>query len=261
MARAGRNIAVGVGAASALGAAIFAANVARKASDEGEPAMPAKDAPAIFEVCLKTDLALVRGADKKCYSAGEAAALLDLAVIDDQGSPVALQLSHPSDETRAPESVTTCNAYGAYVSEGWYAMTAREMAHEAYFVRACGVLHLLATAAPASVSYFENDELSLGDVEALAAGAPFGIGEAAAQAGRAEKLRAHFWRIASGAQVAVLQEIAYADFNGDGRGDMLVFVALGVEGGSAGASLAGLIDKPGPEGPVTFIEWRRPPEP
>ncbi|HOP19251.1 MAG TPA: hypothetical protein PK585_04145 [Amphiplicatus sp.] len=209
------------------------------------------------DICLKADMPLVAGMARRCYAPAEFAAFMDSPVLGGDGAPVSVRLAHPTDMTREPESVTTCNQYRARIAEGWYAETARDMAREGFFTRACGVVSMLAEARAPEVTYFDDGACTAGDIEAFAASAPIGFtegGEPSATSAGVERAGESEWAISSGDQKARLQEFAHADFNGDGRGDMLVFIHMSVEGGSASASRIGYLDKPSASGPVTFVE-------
>jgi hypothetical protein len=259
MARKRTLIMLAAGTATAAGAAVIAVNVARHTEERRLPSGLAEIGGATSEICLKAEIALVEGAEKKCYAPPEIAGLLGRAVLNNDGAPVALQLSHPTDDARAPETVTTCSAYEARTGEGWRALTTREMSREAYFIRACGVLAMLRQARFADVSYFKNGALTEEDVRALAAASAFGIGEGGGELERVEHIDETSWRLSFGDQYADIQEFAHADFNADGRADMAVFINLTVMDGTARAGLAGYLDKPPPPGAVRFIEWRQPP--
>jgi hypothetical protein len=242
----------GGGIAAALAA--IAVGIGLVTRENGAP--PAVSAAGEQAVCLKTDIPLIEGADKKCYAPSEVAALADRAVLDDQGAPATVELSHPTDVARAPQTAASCRQYEALAGEGWYALSSRDIRREAYFRRACAVLDLLEKARLPDVTYFEGGALSEADVESLAETAPFRIGpveEAGAGETTISKEPDSAWRIASDGQIALLQEIAHADFDGDGRGDMLVFVAMRLEDGTATASMAGLLEKASASGPVAFV--------
>lgn len=259
MARRRTLIVLAAGAVTAASAAVIAVNVVRHTEERILPPGLAEIGGPTSGICLKADLALVEGAEKKCYTPPEIAALYDRAVLDNDGAPVALQLSHPTNEKRAPETVTTCSAYETRTSEGWYALTTREMSREAYFIRACGVLAMLRQARFADVSYFDNGALTEEDVRSLAIVSPFGIGEGGGQFEGVERLNETTWRLSFSDQYADLQEISHADINADGRADMAAFVNVAVRDGTARASQVGYVDKPPPPGGVRFIEWRPPP--
>lgn len=252
--RARRNIAIGAGAAAAVGAAVLAGTFIRRADMDAPPESAVEAVASPAAICLKGDPALVEAVEGKCFAPGEIAAFLDRPVLGNDGKPLALSLTHPGDETRPPETVTTCKEYNARIDEGWYALTTREMRRQDFFIRACGVLDMLARARRARTGYFENDALDRRDVAMLAASGPFGLAAAAAAPPTVEATGDFRWRIASNGQQADLQELAYADFSRDGRGDILVFVTVTAQAGTARASLVGYLHKDSPQGPVTFIE-------
>lgn len=256
MARRRTLIILATGAVSAASAAVIAVNVARHTDEQRLPTGLAEIGGPTSGICLKADLALIEGAKKKCYTQAELAELVDRAVLDNDGAPVVLQLSHPTDDERAPEAVTTCAAYEARAREGWYALTTREISREAYFLRACGAIAMLRQARFADVSYFEGGALTEEDVRALAAATPIWFGEVGGDVESVEHVSETTWRLSLGDQYADLWEISHADFNSDGRADMAVFIYVAVSEGTARASEIGYIDKPPPPGSLRFIEWR-----
>ncbi len=205
-------------------------------------------------LCLKTKIAFAAGADRGCYSRADIAALMNAPLLDDRGAPATVDLSHPTDYDRPQATAATCADWRRLTGEGWYALSTREMRREAWFVRACGTLALLEVARRPDLSHFEGGDASQADMESLAAAAPFGIGEAGAAAPMSvAKSGAAEWRLSGSGQSVVIQEIAHADFNADGLGDILVFASLGVEGGTAAASETGLLEKRKASGPVRFV--------
>lgn len=242
----------GGGVAAAIAA--IAVGTGLLSNDKG--AAPGSSEAKEQTICLKTDITMIEGADKKCYAPSEIDALTDHSVLDNQGAPVDVELTHPTDVERAPEKAATCRQYDKLADEGWYALSSRDMRREAYFKRACGVLDFLTHAKKPDVTYFKDGALSETDVDSLAGTAPFHIGPSK-EPGLSEttisKQPDGTWRLISDGDVALLQEIAHADFDGDGRGDMLVFVSVGAQGGTATASMAGLLQKAAASGPVAFV--------
>ncbi|HXI86337.1 MAG TPA: hypothetical protein VNH64_02680 [Parvularculaceae bacterium] len=240
----GGGVAVIAGAATVIGVSL------RQAPEKGAVEKPA----SAYAVCLMSELPLIKGADKRCYKPEALAALEDAPVIGGDGEAASVALSSPTDASAPTKDASTCREYNQLTNEGWYAMTAADMRREDYFKRACGTLVLLGEARAPEATYFENGELSEGDVRSLAQTAKFRIGpeEAPEAAPVVAKDEGSAWRITTGEQVAIIQPIAHADFNADGRGDMLVFVAMRIEGGTATASEIGLVEKAGEDGPVTF---------
>ena len=130
------------------------------------------------------------------------------------------------------------------------------MRREAWFERACGVLSMLERARTPDATHFAGDRLTAADMTSLAKETPFRLGDddAAATAtpstvsGGADGV----WTLSAGGQSAVVQEIAHADFNADGLGDVLVFVSLSVEGGTATAAEVGVVEKKAADGPCAY---------
>lgn len=253
-------IAIGAGAAILAGASVFTVISTQQSGERGPEAMAGKNAGAKGEICLTEPLALVEGFDAKCFAPDQIASLFNRPVLDVQGAPVKLRLTPPDDQDGA-QDVATCAEYTQKTGAGWYAMTSLDMRKEAFFVRACGVLAMLQAARPAEVSYFEGDALTTREIESLAVSSPFGITERDVKPSPATIAQAgeNRWRITFDSQIVDLQEIAHADFNADGRGDILVFVSITAVNGTAQTSRIGYLDKSAPKGPVRFIEWRPPP--
>lgn len=246
-------IMVGAGA-SAAGAAAALYIAATTLAPKHAPDRPVGGDEAGF-VCLRTDIAFLAGAGKGCLSRGDVAALSAAPVLDDSGAPVSVSLSHPTDYDAPQAQAATCGDYRRLTADGWYALSTRELRREAWFVRACGVLDMLGRARAPDVSHFEDGRMAQADAAQLAAGPPFLIGESAqAVVGAAARIGDAAWRISYPTGEAVIQEIAHADFNFDGRGDIFVFVSLSAQGGTATASETGLVEKNAADGPVRFVK-------
>lgn len=244
---------MGAGGAAAVVAAIVA-GVSLQHSGERTPKAP--DRADGFEVCLKEGWSPVEGAAGRCFTPDEAAMLAERPVLDDDGAPVSLSLSHPSDRSRELAIADNCAAWRRLAAEGWFALSTREMRREAWFVRACGTLALLEGARLPRESHFAEGALTEADLRSLAGSGRFRIGPVS-EGGSGEVAidrDGAAWRLFAAGSRARLQEIAHADFNEDGRGDMLVFIVTQAEGGTATASAVGILDKPAAEGPVTFID-------
>ncbi|MBI1366487.1 MAG: hypothetical protein GC153_11110 [Alphaproteobacteria bacterium] len=244
----------GLSAALAGGAVAIGVALRHESGERAPTAAPAVAAAKPYAVCLKTAFPLIKGADKKCYDPAGLDALEDQPVLGAASAAETVALSSPTDASSPTKDASTCREYNQLTDEGWYAMTSREMRREDYFKRACGALALLRRAKAPEVTYFADGELTEEDVRSAAAHARFLIGPAGTPAPEPviEKGAGESWRIATGDQIAILQPIAHADFDDDGRGDMLVFVAMRIEGGTAAASRLGLLQKSADGGPVTF---------
>lgn len=213
------------------------------------------------EICLRNDVAFFDGAKKGCVTKSDLKAWFSAPVLDDNGAPVTVKLSHPTDINRDLSVVKTCAEYVSLKKQNWYSGTTRAMRREAFFERACGMLTYLAGAEAPVISHFENGLASRSDVASLSAGPPFKfVGNVEADA--LEPLSQHqiniqalsdgVWRVSAGGQSARVQEIAHADFNGDGVGDILSFISIGVDEATATVGVVGLMEKPSMADPVRF---------
>lgn len=228
---------MGAGAAGAAAAAIFTQPL--RNVDE----TPANSERGAYEVCLKTDMPLFVNAPARCYDHEALLALLDERILDLQGNAVTVTMAHPSDATVAQASCRTCRDYREMSFDGWYAATTRAMRREGYFVRACGALSAMFDAQAADREFFNNGSPESEEVAALKG--VLRIGETApdADAVIVEQPGAFQWRIAADNQFVEIQELANADFDNDGVGEILVFLAGGTNGGSALFYDVGLIQK------------------
>ena len=209
--------------------------------------------------------ALVAGAGPGCYQDDELSALVDAPLVREDGTPLSLELSHPTDY-QLSEDVRTCRAYRDRVAEGWYAMSSRDMAQEAFFVRACGVIDALADSREPRVSYF-HPKTAEQDLASMAAEALpfFGEGDGAAGAASLGELEARGdasakttpkgeWIIEREHTLTVIQPLAQADFTGDGVEDVLVYVHVRALDGTASTGMLAVLTKTAPDAPVRLTK-------
>ena len=247
-----RTMIAGIGAAGAAGAAVVTGLTLRHTEEDQAIALIADPHT---EVCLRTELQFFASAKKGCLNKAEIGGWRTAPVLDNAGAAVQLNMAHPTDLQRDFAIVKTCAEFRAKEASGWYAGSTREMRREAFFSRACGVLSYLLDAKTPQRSFFKDGALTLEDVRSLGEGPPFGIAsaedatDATMDAAPAED---GVWRLSAGPQVARVQEIAHADFNNDGVGDVLAFVAIGVNDASAAAGAVGYLEKTDPDSPVRF---------
>ena len=246
-------------AAAAAGAlAVLAAGAVATLSTRGG------DGPAVaeqgFEVCLRSAIGVSLDEQRPCLDAAELDRLADRPVTDDAGRQVEITLSHPSDRLAPLAVVQTCREYDARRAADWAAMSSRELRRDGYFVRTCGVLAVLRGARRPQSRHFQNDSLAADDVaEMLAAGA-FGMAGATDGADvptpsgdlQVEMEAPSVWRFTLGDAHGRLQEIAEADFDGDGVSDILAFASFWTSSGTARADMLGLVLKPGADAPSRF---------
>ena len=207
------------------------------------------------QVCLLSDIELVEGMTKGCYSLGEIRNMMERPVVAQGDRLAAVGLSHPTNEMAPIEIVNTCAKYDELKSAGWYPLSGREMRRESYFTRACGALRMLMMSSEPRETFFDKDGCTEEDMRSLAGMTLPAVRESAEATpsdlaiNRTEPGK---WRLSTTAEDAVMQEIAIADFNEDGLGDVLVFMAAGASGGTAYVDQLGFLEKKAPNGEVTF---------
>jgi hypothetical protein len=222
-----------------------AVSAAPAAASAPAPAAVAAAAPAAT-LCVR-GVAFVESQKDGCFSSADFEAMRDRAVVGADGAPITMELSSPSDAAAPPALVSTCVEYDMRSRAGWYPLSNAEMRREEYFRRACPALKLMAGARPAKAGHFAGEALSDADAAALCADPNFGF---AANA-KAEAEGPGQWRLSDGVREAHMREIAYADFDGDGFGDIMVFISMRTEAG-AGRALTGLAMKSAADAAPTF---------
>ncbi len=211
-----------------------------------------------FALCLKNEVAFFEGLPAGCYSRAELAEFRDAPVIDRGEKAVAVAMTHPSNASIAPEQCTTCREFSELRWRGWFASSSYDMRREAYFVRACGVLDLLMKAEPASLNYFEESGLTADEIAAIGADAVLRVGgDPEIDKGTlvvlvVEKAGDAVWRLTTGGQETRLEEIATADFDGDGIAEILAFLVAGPAHGTARVAEVALLEKDSSDSPLVL---------
>lgn len=249
---------VGASALAVAAAAATFAGLQFQPRDKTAPDVAARETtpatlPADPEkmICLQTTAPLALAIKRACYPPATFEAARDSAVLDDEGAPIALEMAHPQDAAAPTTTVRTCADYDGLAAADWYAMSAKDMRREERFVRTCGALRALAAAKPPTATYFEGGRLSDADIASMTAGQTFSIGEASIKA-NAVRTGDGQWSASDDAAGYLVQELAHGDFDGDGLGDVLVFVRLGAKGGSAAGATLGIAQKFAEGGPCSF---------
>lgn len=195
-----------------------------------------------FQVCLSQDMDLVGIAAGSCWQIHELGSLMDKPISKSAG--VQLELTSPQSMTERA-AIVSCRDYVQRVEAGWYAMTSRDMAVEASFKSACGVISAVAAARQARISYLARSD-GLADIHLLGEEMLPSFGGAAvrkrprtlaemARDGDCQILEANrrTLRLSYDNTIVVYRLLAVADFDGDGYEDMLVTEGVRAEGGTA----------------------------
>ncbi len=204
---------------------------------------PVGEAPlvgaAVFddaEICLLTDISFLPGDQAGCIDRGALADWEATPLVDPERGALTVSMTHPTDASRDAAVCRTCHEFREYTFDGWYALSSRDMRREAFFVRACGAIKMLRNAQIPDQSYFPDDGLEAGDVASLAAEHLLRLGDdPAVTPGNPEidRIGPSVWRVAAGGQTVRIEEIAMADFDGDGRAEILAFLSARPDEGTA----------------------------
>ncbi len=235
---------IGAGAAAAAGVTVVTQTLPNKETERLSHA-------SAWEVCLKSDLSFFADIPAECYSHEQVRNMANAPLVDRQGARVSVSMTHPTDMSADPVEVGTCRDYRKASSDGWYALTSREMRREAYFIRACGTLAMLSEAQQAEHAYFDNGSPRSEEVAALASTMTFGE-RAPSGAVRADRSEDYVWRVSGGDFSVAIHEIANADFDNDGVEEILAFTAGAPEGGTAAFYETGLLEKDAANAALAF---------
>ncbi len=248
-----RPIVMGLGAAGALSAAAVTGVAVMRNDRPAEPVRASLANAAGETVCIKSNVRLVDGMSAACYGRAQYEAMRDRAVIAADGSAVRVSLAHPSDAAAPAETAGTCAEYDSLISEGYAALSNADMRREEYFRRACGALTLLSKAAPARRSNFAAGKAAIEDVRSMATTDAVGFGEAEPSTNvEVAEVSAGVWKVLIGQGETMVYEIAHADFDGDGGGEILAYLTVGAAGGTARTGTIGLMEKTSAGGPCGF---------
>ena len=153
---------------------------------------------------------------------------------------------HPNEYSVPEREVTDCSQFGELSMEGWGGMTSADMADEAYFERYCGlqsiakIAHAARTSAfdPAGLTESEIGEVPAQDWPTLAPKEP----ERQAPNIHQAKDDARTWIAETTTLTMRVHDVALADFDDDGVGERLLFIAARARGGTAGFATYALLD-------------------
>ena len=243
-----RGLMVGVSALAALSGAVATGVYVKRNSETQAQAIAAADDGA----CVKNRVSLVEGMPQECLTSAQYEALRDRPVISADGSPITVNLIGAAANTET-ETVRNCVEYDARMRDGWYALTSADMRREEYYKRACVSLSLLVKAKPAQSTNFAGDHADAEDIKALAMGDAIGFAEVGAPVDvGVTSVADGVWKVTIGQGETMIYEIAHADFNGDGLGEILAYLSIGSVDGTARTGSVGFLEKRSPEGPCYF---------
>ena len=242
----------------AVSAGVFGLSL-RRAVDE-----PPLVGAAVYddsEVCLLKDISFLPGDQDGCFARSALAQWESTPLVDPERGALALSMTHPTDASRDVAVCTTCREFREYRFDGWYALSSRDMRREAFFVRACGVIEMLRYAQAADQSYFADDGLEAGEAASLAAEHLLQLGDDPAIApGNPEidRIGPSSWRVVAGGQTVRIEEIAMADFDTDGRAEILAFLTAGPTDATARVFDVVLLEKDSADAGVSLspVEFR-----
>ncbi len=156
---------------------------------------------------------------------------------------MSVSMGHPTDFEKPTERVKTCHRFAMLKRDGWGGVSSVDMADEAHFDAKCGIVELAKRAELPADTSFVTGQLTREHLEALAiADWPNIGGDDNSSTALVTKQGEGVWLAEYGVMFAVLSEIAHADFNKDGHGDMLVFLLASPMDGSAQISYYALIE-------------------
>lgn len=248
-----RPIVLGLGAAGALSAAAVTGVAVLRSDRPAEPARASLANAAGETVCIKSNVRLVEGMGAECYVRAQYEAMRDRAVIAADGSAVRVSLASSTNAAAPAETASTCAEYDSLIAEGYGAATSADMRRDAYFRRACGALSLLSKAAPARRTNFAGGKAAIEDVRSMATADALRFGEPQPAATvEVTEVSAGVWKLLIGQGETMIYEIAHADFDGDGGGEILAYLTIGAAGGTARTGTIGLMEKSSASGPCGF---------
>lgn len=172
-------------------------------------------------------------------------------------------LAHPTDMSVAERTVTNCTDFNTLKGEGWGGLTSADMADERWFLARCGLFILAERATVPTYSAFADGRLSEGTIYAIPAKDWPQIGEPVGDIDltltkptnpKTKRAAERFWTVEYGNMRMLVSEVAHADFNGDGYGDILVLMnGAPRDRGTLRVTRYGLVEKSG-TGQVTLRE-------
>ncbi len=247
-----RGLITGIGALAAAAAAGTGVYVNGQNAPAAAPSAAELRVASAPSVCIHSNVRLVEGMTRGCLTPADFEALRDRPVLGGDGKAVEVNLAGPDPQSN-DAAARTCAQYDSLSAEGWFALSNADMRREEYFKRACGALSMLVKAKPAQSTHFSGGAASAEDIRSMASHDALAFGPGAPSASVVvSSVEQGVWDIEIGNGETMVFEIAHADFNGDGLGEILAYVSVGAIGGTARTGSIGLIEKPLADGPCEF---------
>ncbi len=217
------------------------------------------------KICLLSEAPFFQGLKAGCYSNKEIADLYDRDLVNERGASVTVQMTSPPEAPQAFDNCRTCSDYNRMRRLGWFALTGRDQRREEFFGRACAMLDFLNKAADSQETYFAQSRLVSQDIEKIptksliqfsawpnAESGDFSPEEQINRTNSEAPDENGNWVVKLDEQWLIIQPLAHADFDGDGIGDMLVFMRTQLDDASAFASSVGYLSKFSDDGALSF---------
>ena len=152
-------------------------------------------------------------------------------------TPLTVTLADPDDLAAPEREVGTCDAYLPLKRRGWQALTSADMDRDLRMNRFCGLIAMARRAERPSRGGLTR--LTYGGLETVPPEDWPSLGPAAGEARLDDPAIAleadddRLWRIDGEAVSISLRDVGAADFDGDGRAEVLVHAGLAARGGTA----------------------------
>ncbi len=171
-----------------------------------------------------------------------------------------VKMVHPTDFAEPERQVATCTVFANLKSKGWSPLTSADRVDETRFLRYCGLMSVARLAKVARTSIFTPEGLTADELAKVPGGdwPIFGerLGEDAPIVAADPDYPA-VWKVDTPTLVMRLWDVAHADFDEDGEGERLVFIAARARGGSAGFAGFNLLDAEGDIIRLRPIKWQQ----
>ncbi len=172
----------------------------------------------------------------------------DRSVATGEWRAVSLNMADPEDFAAPPEAIETCDGFIAARRKGMGAMSSADMVRESRFLEFCGLMSLARLAAPARFSRFSDDMLSQQDFSRIPETQWPALNDSFEEAPALKRSTEdpRLWQLEAPEVTARLHDIAHADFDDDGEGEILLYVTARARGGSAGFATYAIADYAAP---------------